>query len=236
MKTRLLTMLTLVGLSLLVSTTPISSSALSDEYVLGIVEWQYDCHPLVFNAGLVRVIDPDINIDDDIPDKFNIEVRSDYDKNNIQKYVKPIHTVIETGDSTGIFEGVIFWGDPHDEGIGHRVPIWYNVTVTATYTDHTLPSSYLDSNLDITSSIIVKDVKLIEKKNLEGVSDFYYVYEPCTVELWDMKKDSRYTVEHKFIFPSPFKQIKSGITIDEIKCKELLTLVTKNSGSPVCVK
>jgi len=34
---------------------------------------------------------------------------------------------------------------------------------------------------------------------------------------------------------SPLKQIKSGITIDEIKCKESLTLVTKHDGSPACV-
>ncbi|MCH9659091.1 hypothetical protein K0U27_10490 [archaeon] len=35
---------------------------------------------------------------------------------------------------------------------------------------------------------------------------------------------------------SPLKQFKSGITIDEIQCRESLTLVTKNDGSPVCVK
>jgi len=35
---------------------------------------------------------------------------------------------------------------------------------------------------------------------------------------------------------SPLKQIKSGISIDEIRCKESLTLVTKHDGSPACVK
>ncbi|MCH7559819.1 MAG: hypothetical protein IIC67_00360 [Thaumarchaeota archaeon] len=35
---------------------------------------------------------------------------------------------------------------------------------------------------------------------------------------------------------SPLKQFKSGITIDEIECKESLTLVTKHDGSPACVK
>lgn len=37
-------------------------------------------------------------------------------------------------------------------------------------------------------------------------------------------------------FPSPLKQFKSGITIDEIQCEELLILVTKYDGSPACVK
>lgn len=35
---------------------------------------------------------------------------------------------------------------------------------------------------------------------------------------------------------SPLKQFKSGIPIDEIQCKEFLILVTKNDGSPACVK
>jgi hypothetical protein len=234
MKTRFL--IPILALSLLISTTPFSFGESSNEHVLGIVEWQYDCHPLVFNSGLIRVIDPDMNIDDDLIDRFDIEVLSDYNVNNIQKYVDPIHTVIETGNSTGIFESTIFWGDPHDEGIGHRVPIWNNVTVTANYTDHTLPLSYLDSSLDLTNSIIVKDVKPIERENSDGVFDFYYVYEPCTIELWDMKNDPRYTVNHDFIFPPPLKQLKSGVTTDEIQCKDGLVLLQKYNGSPACIK
>ncbi|QLH06656.1 hypothetical protein [Nitrosopumilus ureiphilus] len=235
MKTRVL--IPMLALSLLASTTALSFGESSDEYALGIVEWQYDCHPLVFNTGLIRITDPDMNIDDDVPDRFDIEVLSDYNENNIQKYVNPVYTVIETGDSTGVFETVVFWGDPGDEGIGHRVPIWDNVTVTAKYTDHTLPLSYLDSSLDITSSIIVRDVKPIEKKNSDGISGFYYVYEPCTVELLDMKNDPKYTVNHDFIFLPPLKQIKSGIAAKDVICKEELHLVKKNwKENWVCVK
>ncbi|KAF6246359.1 hypothetical protein C6990_09535 [Nitrosopumilus sp. b3] len=35
---------------------------------------------------------------------------------------------------------------------------------------------------------------------------------------------------------SPLKQFKSGVLADEIQCRESLTLVTKNNGSPACVK
>ena len=35
---------------------------------------------------------------------------------------------------------------------------------------------------------------------------------------------------------SPLKQFKSGITIENIKCKENLQLILKNNGSPACVK
>ncbi len=41
---------------------------------------------------------------------------------------------------------------------------------------------------------------------------------------------------HLQMFISPLKQFKSGITIDEIQCKESLTLVKKYDGSPACVK
>jgi len=34
---------------------------------------------------------------------------------------------------------------------------------------------------------------------------------------------------------SPLKQFKSGVPIDEIQCRESLTLVTKNNGAPACV-
>ncbi len=38
------------------------------------------------------------------------------------------------------------------------------------------------------------------------------------------------------IILSPLKQFKSGVSIDEIQCKESLILVKKNDGSPACVK
>ncbi|AFS81125.1 hypothetical protein NKOR_06220 [Candidatus Nitrosopumilus koreensis AR1] len=35
---------------------------------------------------------------------------------------------------------------------------------------------------------------------------------------------------------SPLKQFKSGVPSDEIQCRDSLTLVTKNNGTPACVK
>lgn len=35
---------------------------------------------------------------------------------------------------------------------------------------------------------------------------------------------------------SPLKQFKSGISVDEIQCRESLILVTKHDGSPACIK
>jgi uncharacterized protein YjbI with pentapeptide repeats len=39
---------------------------------------------------------------------------------------------------------------------------------------------------------------------------------------------------YSYWFP-PLKQFKSGVPVDEIQCRELLILVTKNDGSPACV-
>ncbi len=39
-----------------------------------------------------------------------------------------------------------------------------------------------------------------------------------------------------FIILPPLKQFKSGVSIDEIHCTDLLILVMKNDGSPACVK
>ena len=36
--------------------------------------------------------------------------------------------------------------------------------------------------------------------------------------------------------PSPLKQFKSGIAVDEVQCKEVLGLMVKHDGTPACVK
>jgi len=46
----------------------------------------------------------------------------------------------------------------------------------------------------------------------------------------------RITIEPNLKFWTPLKQFKSGISIEDIQCKEFLILVTKNDGSPACVK
>jgi len=47
---------------------------------------------------------------------------------------------------------------------------------------------------------------------------------------------NRWGGSNTFDVESPLKQIKSGIVIDEIQCRESLVLVTKHDDSPACVK
>lgn len=228
-------LIAVLALSIIISSTHTAYGFSNNENTLGIVQWQYNCHPLIFNTGIVRVIDPDMDLDPQVPDKFDIEIISDYNEKDIQKYVTPIHTVVETGNSTGVFERIVVWGDPHDEGIGYRVPIWHNVTVTAKYTDNTLPSSYQVSEMDVTKTIVVKDVNPVKKEKSDGSSVFHYVYEPCTIELLHMKKNPNADV-YDIIFPPPLQQLDSGLSSEQIICKDGLVMVQKHDDIPACVK
>ena len=85
-------------------------------------------------TGIVQVIDPDMNLDSEAVDYFDIEVWSDSDQAGIDL------TVTETGKSTGIFEGTVFFAQFHSTSSAVRVA--EGDTVTAEYENNT-PSSSL---------------------------------------------------------------------------------------------
>lgn len=203
----------------------------SEEYSMGKIEWTEKCQPLVFNTGLVRVTDSDMDLDPNAQDKVEIKIWSDVPGRDVHSKIIP-HTAIETGNSTGIFDSTIFWGDPQ-ETLGHRVPIWDGSTVTAMYVDDTLPQA--SSKANVTSSLPVKEVKPIYKKSHNGTSIYYYAYGPCTMQFLD---DAEYQFAQKiaFVFPSPLKQLAEGIPLEKIKCEEGFILILKSSDdSPACV-
>lgn len=213
---------------------PSYSEKNEQDFSLGKVEWSEKCHPLVFNTGLVRVIDPDMDRDPNAPDKFEIKVWSDFDAKNYYRGKVLSHIAIETGNSTGIFESTVFWGDPWDDSLGHRVPIWDNSMITALYVDDTLPPPLSKEN--VTSSLIVKDVEPIYKKLRNGTSIPYYIYGPCTMQFLDATH-YKFPQKIEFIFPSPSEQLTEGVPLDKIKCKENLILIKKASDENlVCVK
>ena len=85
--------------------------------------------------GIVRVIDPDMNLNPEAIDNFDIDVWSDSDAGGIDL------TVTETNEATGIFEGTVFF-TVTDESSGHRLRVAEGDTVTAEYSDNTLPNPY----------------------------------------------------------------------------------------------
>lgn len=101
---------------------------------IGKVQWS-EPNYIASEAGIVRVIDPDMNLNPEAIDNFNIDVWSDSDAGGIDL------TVTETGEMTGVFEGIVFFTTTN-ESSGSRLLVTQGDTITAEYEDNTLPNPY----------------------------------------------------------------------------------------------
>jgi hypothetical protein len=118
---------------------------------IGEVQWLEASYP-ASGTGVVRVIDPDMNLNPEAVDNFSADVWSDSDAGGIDL------TVTETNEATGIFEGTVFFTTT-DESSGHRLRVAEGDTVTAEYSDNTLPSPYTTADeLDITATSLIGTV------------------------------------------------------------------------------
>ena len=115
---------------------------------IGEVQWLEASYP-ASGTGVVRIIDPDMNLNPEAVDNFEVDVWSDSDSGGIGL------TVTETNEATGIFEGTVFF-TVTDVSTGHRLRVAEGDTVTASYDDYTLPEPY-----DTGDSIDVKATSLI---------------------------------------------------------------------------
>lgn len=118
---------------------------------IGEVAWLEASYP-ASGTGVVRIIDPDVNLNPEAVDNFNVDVWSDSDAGGIDL------TVTETNEATGIFEGTVFFTTT-DESSGHRLRVAEGDTVTAEYRDETLPDPYTTADeLDITGTAFIGTV------------------------------------------------------------------------------
>jgi translation initiation factor IF-1 len=118
---------------------------------IGEVSWLEASYP-ASGTGVVRVIDPDMNLNPEAVDNFNTDVWSDSDAGGIDL------TVTETNEATGIFEGTVFFTTT-DDSSGHRLRVAEGDTVTAEYKDNTLPDPYTTADeLDITGTAFIGTV------------------------------------------------------------------------------
>lgn len=86
-------------------------------------------------SSVFTVVDPDENLDSTITDAFTVAVYSDSDAGGFTL------TMNETDEDTGVFEGTVFFtSDAATSGSNIRVS--EGDTVTAEYTDETLPEPY----------------------------------------------------------------------------------------------
>jgi translation initiation factor IF-1 len=115
---------------------------------IGETQWLEASYP-ASGTGVVRVVDPDVNLNPESVDNFDVDVWSDSDAGGIDL------TVTETNEATGIFEGTVFFTTT-DESSGHRLRVAEGDTITAEYEDNTLPDPYTRADeLDITGTAII---------------------------------------------------------------------------------
>ena len=148
--------------------TTIVASALI-RWNIGEVQWLESSYPAT-GSGIVRVIDPDMNLNPEAVDNFDVNVWSDSDAGGIDL------TVTETNEATGIFEGTVDF-QTETESSGHRLRAAEGDTVTAEYEDRTLPDPYNTvDDLDITATTLIGTVvpplERAPATNLRAVDSF----------------------------------------------------------------
>ncbi|MBU12870.1 MAG: hypothetical protein CMH71_00565, partial [Nitrosopumilales archaeon] len=90
-------------------------------------------------SSVFTVVDPDENLDSGITDGFTVSIYSDSDSGGFTLVMN------ETDEDTGVFEGTVFFtADAATSGSNIRVS--EGDTVTAEYTDETLPEPYTTSD------------------------------------------------------------------------------------------
>ena len=101
------------------------------------------------SSAVVTVLDPDMNMNPDTVENFKIDIYSDSDSGGIQL------TVSETNESTGVFEGTVFFTTT-DASSGHTLRVSEGDSITADYTDHTLPEPYSTSDdIDVSATAVI---------------------------------------------------------------------------------
>lgn len=202
----------------------------------GIIQWSSRCYSPSETAQ-VTVIDRDMNLDSNVPDQFQITVWSDWIVRETGKVKTLSITVIETGNSTGVFEGTVFLGSAFDEAYGGRIPVGNDNTIFAKYFDYT-PSGHSDV-MEIIETTTGKNLPFGSSwdiwKDNSLLFEIPLVYDPCVKKQMDIIGIDDIFEEINIAYPAPLKQIESGLYIDEVICKDSLVLIKKNNGYRYCV-
>jgi len=118
------------------------------ESTIGEVQWLEESYPAT-GAGVVQVFDPDMNLNPQAIDNFDVHVWSDTDAGGIAL------TVSETGASSGTYQGTVFF-TLTEESSGHRLKVSEGDTIFAEYRDSTLPPPFLPTDqLDILGTAVI---------------------------------------------------------------------------------
>ena len=128
------------------SESPLVASALI-RWNVGEVQW-LEASYAATGSGIVRVIDPDMNLNPDAVDNLDMVVYSETFLGGITL------TVTETQEASGIFEGTVEF-DPDEASQGHRLQVTEGDIVTAEYDDHTLPDN---DDITVTATTLIGSI------------------------------------------------------------------------------
>lgn len=113
------------------------------------------------DQAVVRVIDPDMNLDPTAIDEFDIHIWSDTDAIGTQLKVK------ETSESSGIFQGTVQLNSSQTSE--NSLHVSKGDTITAEYSDKTLPDPYpLGHELVISSTSIIGEIPVLGRVELQN--------------------------------------------------------------------
>lgn len=187
----------------------------------GYIEWISRCF-MVGSDVVLRVTDPDMNRDYELVEELNVTMWSDNDDRHVA------YVLTETGKDTGIFDANVFFTTT-DSSPGKRLRIVDGSTVYAKYVDYTFSESH--KAIDVINSVTT-GLSVLERNTDGSMSKI--AYDPCALELL-MQNPDRFEQVDVF-YPAPLKQIESGLYVDEIQCKDGLTLLIHPSKEkPACV-
>ena len=223
-----LLILTLLMISAIIPITsfaeqPIKTEESDNSFHEGTIQWIGRCNAISSNP-VVQVIDYDMNKDPKVIEQFDIEVWSG-SENKIINY-----TVTETDSDTGVFDSTVFLSTSESPG-QYRVQVFVGDVVFAKYLDQTIPDA------DETETTTIDTFIASELSVLEWGDDGFprkLAYDSCTLEYLEKNKDRQDKLD--IFYPSPLKQIKSGLFPEEIKCKEPMVRINTHHGVPACVK
>jgi plastocyanin len=118
---------------------------------IGEIKW-LESKYAINSKGVLQIIDPDMNLDPKIRDKFDVKVWSDSDPIGIKI------SMIETGEATGIFQGVVNFVTNVSEA--NNLKVKDGDKAYGEYVDRTLPPPYTPSDqLRLQSSTIIGHVE-----------------------------------------------------------------------------
>ena len=136
-----------ITVNLITPSITVNASAMI-RWNIGEISWLESTFP-ASGTGVIRVVDPDVSLESEQANEFEIKVWSDTDPEGIKIMV------VETNNNTGIFNGTVFF----TAGELSKTPVLRvseGDTVTAEYLDKTLPAPYsLDSELIITGTSMI---------------------------------------------------------------------------------